>query len=689
MLKSHFHGLLSRLSLSLVLAAALLSARAQAVAPDEARAAANAFLSAQGIETARSQHTIDHGGATLLYIFDAAEGYVVVSGDRQLPPVLAFIDHTAYDAATIAPPARMWLDFYAAQVEAARTVASPTPHPTWQRIAYRQPMRNNDALKPLIQSHWNQDEPYNYYCPQDFAGPGSRCVTGCVATALSQIIYYFRFPDSGVGTYSYTHETYGTLSADYENAHYDYAAMCDEPTTVNLAISRLMADCGIGMDMDYGPDGSGVHNHSAGRVLREHFKYMPTARSIFRDSTTLDWDSLLLAHLNRHIPIYYAGWSVPDIDGHGFVCDGYRTIDSTRYYHFNFGWGGNSDGYFYTTSMNVGNTHFNLLQEIVIDGYPDTANYEYPVSQPLTGNTILTAAAGSFTDGSLPHLACADGMDYTWTIRPDAPHLGTIKLNLDHDLAVGDTLTVTAGSTTYTFAADTAAHSEQWTWSDDEVILHLRTATGEHGTGFRASYQTTVPAFCENYTYSNASSGHIEDGSGSEDYNALTYCQFKIKATGFPSAILHFTEFDLEEGHDFLHVFHKTPSAENWLVSFSGTMPDTSIFFTQRDLYFIFETDEANNAGGFAFDYEGTLGVGESESHGIDIYPNPATTLLHLESETPLTHVEVCNIAGQRMIAVDHTGNELKINLQELPAGIYILRLTTDSGMVTKKFVKR
>ncbi len=95
----------------------------------------------------------------------------------------------------------------------------------------------------------------------------------------------------------------------------------------------------------------------------------PETQYVFRDTTSMDWDSLLVANLDQKIPMYYAGWSVPDTNGHAFVCDGYQGND---YFHFNWGWGGSYDGYFYTDNLTPGGNFFNLAQELIINAVPDT-----------------------------------------------------------------------------------------------------------------------------------------------------------------------------------------------------------------------------------------------------------------------------------------------------------------------------
>ncbi len=149
----------------------------------------------------------------------------------------------------------------------------------------------------------------------------------------------------------------------------------------NDAVAELLFHLGVSVDMDYGPTGSGMWNHKAAYSLRTYFNYSPETQYLYRDSTNLDWDSVIVAHLDQKIPMYYAGWSVPNINGHAFIIDGYQTED---YFHFNWGWGGSYDGYFYLDNLVPGGNNFNLAQELVINCYPDTINYSYPYycSQP-------------------------------------------------------------------------------------------------------------------------------------------------------------------------------------------------------------------------------------------------------------------------------------------------------------------
>ena len=673
------------------------AAYAQTVPQDEAAEYAARYFRSVGKTPARAARPELRDGDTLYYVFTAIDGSsAVVSADRRTQPLLAFTDGQPLTGPDVAPPAQMWLTHYADQLAELRRLPfrAEDAHPAWERSRCGE-LRPEAAIAPFLRSNWGQGSQYNYYCPKDIKGEGGRAVTGCVATAMAQLMYHFRFPETGIGSYYYIDEHYGVQSADYGSTTYDFSAMCDKATSVNTAISTLMYHCGVGVDMVYGPDGSGMYNHSAANVLKTYFKYSPDTRYEFRDSTTLDWDSLIVSHLERNIPLYYAGWSVPDINGHAFICDGYQRVESANYYHFNFGWDGSSNGYFYTNALNVGGSHFNLAQELIINAYPDTAQYEYPALQPLTGTTELTSRDGSF----LVRDSYPAGMDYTWVIRPEVENLNSIKLNLTAAIGEGDTLFVTTNSSSIfpmTFTADTA---RSWNLNCSEIAV--RFVSGAVGAGHRVSvsYTSVTTVFCSDIPLTTAASGTITDGSGDFDYNPLTYCGFKIKVTGNPATKLTFHEFELEEGHDSLHIYRFQNLTSTYLMSLTGHIDaGTEMFFNTNKLLFIFESDEQNNAAGFTFDFEGVpeVGIAETELLPVSVWPNPSSSMVYVEigegGAASFVTMQLCDVFGRKLSEknVVNAGETVTFDLSDLAKGVYFLRIQTEKGQtVTRKIVRQ
>lgn len=672
------------------------AAFAQYVRSEEATEYAACVFGIWGMTPAHAVTVECRNGDTLYYVFKGDGATALISADRRVQPLLAFFDSHPVADESMAPAAQMWLNHYADQLAALRAVPY-TPedeHPAWNRLRNGN-LRPEAAVAPFLRSNWGQGSQYNYYCPKDRAGDGGRVVTGCVATAMSQLMYHFRFPETGTGSYSYTDQNYGLQSADYENTTYDYGAMCDNPTNVNTAISTLMYHCGVGVDMVYGPDGSGMYNHSAADVLKNHFKFSPDTHYEFRDSTSLDWDSLIVSHLERGIPLYYAGWSVPDINGHAFICDGYRMVDSSYFYHFNFGWDGSSNGYFYTNALNVSGSHFNLAQELIVNAYPDTVQYEYPVSQPQTGSALLTTRDGSF----LVRDGYPAGMDYTWVIRPETENLNAIRLKFSASIGEGDTLFITTDNPSDEPMAVTGDTARNLSFSCSEIMVRFISASEGVGHYVSVSYASSINAFCSGTPLTTATSGTITDGSGENDYNPLTYCGFKIRVTGNPAVKLTFHEFDLEDGHDSLHIYSYQNQTSTYITSLTGFLePGTEMQFATNRLLFVFESDEQNNAAGFTFDYEGipSVSIAEQEPFSVSVHPNPVSSVMYvtvdgLQREGNL-QLQLCDVFGRELSVtpISGVGTQTEVDLSGIAKGIYLLRIVcSDGGVVTKKIVRQ
>ena len=685
--------------LTLIFAAVLCmpAVFAQSVPQDEAAEYAARLFRLVGKTPARAARPELRDGDTLYYVFIAADGSsVVVSADRRTQPLLAFTEGQPLTGPDVVPPALMWLDHYANQLAELRRLSfrAEDAHPAWGRSRSVE-LRPEAAIAPFLRSNWGQGSQYNYYCPKDIKGEGGRTVTGCVATAMAQLMYHFRFPETGTGTYSYTDVHYGVQSADYGSTTYDFSAMCDKATSVNTTISTLMYHCGVGVDMVYGPNGSGMYNHSAANVLKTYFKYSPDTRYEFRDSTTLDWDSLIVSHLERDIPLYYAGWSVPDTDGHAFICDGYRMVDSAYYYHFNFGWDGQSNGYFYTNALNVGSSHFNLAQELIINAYPDTVQYEYPTLQPLTGMTTLTTRDGSF----LVRDGYPAGMDYTWVIRPDAENMNSIKLYLVSAMGEGDTLFITSDDPDIAPKVLVGDTVKNWSFNCSELTVRFVSGAVGVGHSVSVSYTAVVPAYCSGIPLTTAASGTITDGSGESDYNPLTYCGFKVRITGNPATKLTFHEFELEEGHDSLHIYQFQNQTNTYLTSLTGHIDaGTEMFFNTNKLLFIFESDEENNAAGFTFDFESVpeVGIAETENLPISVWPNPSSSMVYVEigegSAAGSVMMQLCDVFGRKLSEKNaaKAGETVTFDLSNLAKGVYLLRIVMEDGKtVARKIVRQ
>lgn len=196
------------------------------------------------------------------------------------------------------------------------------------------------AISPLLGNiQWNQTYPYDIYCP-------TGTPVGCVATAVAQVMYYYRYPEHGYGQHSWT---YGTKkhTVDYDSAYYQWDLMFDKytrscTTEQGRAVALLSYHVGVAINMQYNAGGSGTWSELVPEALRTHFGYNSHMSSIYRHHYSFaDWSELLQNELRSGRPIVFA--ANDGQYGHCFVIDG---INSKGLYHVNWGWGGYYDGYF-------------------------------------------------------------------------------------------------------------------------------------------------------------------------------------------------------------------------------------------------------------------------------------------------------------------------------------------------------
>lgn len=347
------NNMTKRILTTLVCLSCMLLCMAQAVTADEARQKALTFLTQQGKTLSSASHRVmrrDAGRtAAPFYVFNASDGgYVIVSGDERTEAILGYTDEGVFDEDRLPDNMKAWLDGYTAQISAlqeSQTATAPLRVPT------------HTAIRPLLTSRWDQGaansqgNAYNKMCPKI---DGVYCVTGCVATAMAQVMRYHRWPETFTTTIpEYTPNTdIGKLSA-LSATRFDWANMLDryksgETQTQQNAVARLMRYCGQAVQMEYGTGVSSAIDDYVAMALRTYFGYGVTVHSAQRgDYTATTWDELIYSELKARRPVFYSGDSSGG--GHAFVCDGY---DGQGFYHINWGWGGYHDGYYKLSILN-------------------------------------------------------------------------------------------------------------------------------------------------------------------------------------------------------------------------------------------------------------------------------------------------------------------------------------------------
>ncbi|HNX42810.1 MAG TPA: C10 family peptidase [Bacteroidales bacterium] len=634
-------------------------------------------------------------GAPLYYICTLnTGGFVIVSASDNTVPVLAYSFDNSYDPENISCCFSSWMKHYENQIHQliiSGNEAVPAISEEWKRLASDNPenLRDNTGLlsvAPLLVSKWNQGSPYNAMCPPDPAGPGGHCYAGCVATAMGQLLYYYRYPQQGAGSYAYYLPDYGTISADFGSATYQWDAMPSYLSRENDAVATLLFHLGVSVDMDYGPDGSGMWNHKAAYSLRTYFGYGPETKYYFRDSTNLDWDSILVASLDQRKPLYYAGWEgVQSDNGHAFVCDGYQ---GTGYFHFNWGWGGSNDGYFYLDNLTPGGNNFNYAQE-VIPLFPDTLSSDYPPY--CSGNKTLSSIDGSVEDGS-GWFRYQPGSDCSWLIQPDdAEHdsVSNIKLIFNAiDTDTSDSIVVYDGDTTTatvlgSFSGNTLP-AEITSGSDRLLVTFSSNASNNLG-GWIADYRSTLPVYCSGQTTLTATSGSFSDGSGDKRYNNNSVCKWRIEPPGADFVTLWFTSFSTADTLDKVIITDLVTHEQ--LGEFSGSEMPPPVTATSGKMLLIFFTSNTGTGEGWDASYVSS-GAGEGEpfanSEDIFLAPNPANdnTFLYYQCKQPgLVSLEIKSLTGKTIRSWDYqsvTGmNKIPVGIEDLSSSAYVLFLTS------------
>ena len=362
---------------ALALSFLLSGAMAQTVTVQEAQTVAVNFWNrhhpaeVSGVKASETT-LLSYGEISHMYVVNVADrGFVIVAGDRCVQPVLGYSFDSRFPE-RMHPEVSYWLggfDGQIAEAVEADYVPSQEVVDMWDQLLTQTAPETPVSLvvvPALLTTRWDQGSPYNQYCPYDSVDH-VKTVVGCVATAMAQIMRYWRHPSCGTGSHSYIPEqrtgmSFGTLSADFEHTTYIYDYMPNSvdanfsPAKERNAVALLSYHCGIAVDMMYGSS-SGAYsecgywsNACATSAFSDYFKYKTSLelrkRYNYSDSV---WRLMIDTNLENGRPMYYSGHD--NSGGHAFVLDG---ADGQGRYHFNWGWGGYADGYYTVSNLAPG-----------------------------------------------------------------------------------------------------------------------------------------------------------------------------------------------------------------------------------------------------------------------------------------------------------------------------------------------
>ena len=364
---------------SMALALASLNAGAANIDAMTARAAANNFLKQQAavqsgmfnapalsdLRLAHAEPSTVVNGANDYYAFNiVGGGWVIVAGEDRAMTVLGYSDQGSFNFNNLPSNLKALLNGYKSEIEFLQTYKGND-----LVIESAPSIKGSIGVDPLVKTTWGQEMPYYLQCPKQ---NGEYCVVGCVATAMAQVMFYWKYPESSAAISSYYSSGYGNVSAlpattfeynkmllsychwDWDNSLLIQDTYTDEQAQ---AVAKLSRYCGQAVQMSYSPDGSGAYTWNQLSAMK-NFGYNSQAKSVSKGSiwswgsdnySTEEWENMLKTELNAGRPILYSA-NDPSAGGHAFICDGYN---SDGYFHFNLGWYGTCDGWYLTTSLKM------------------------------------------------------------------------------------------------------------------------------------------------------------------------------------------------------------------------------------------------------------------------------------------------------------------------------------------------
>lgn len=358
---------------------------------------------------------------TLYYIYNVRDksnpknnkGFVIISADKRITPVLGY-SFTGEFTQNDQPPAyKEWMNNYRDQITyIIRNDIKPEESTVRRWKTYSNTFESKSAnglaeVLPLVTTTWSQGCFYNNSCPEDSTGSCNRAIAGCTAIAMAQIMKYWNYPAANNPIPGYQSHHYNWISAE-DKTNYNWSNMSSSLSSYSSeaeknAVSKIVYHCGVSVQMDYGPKSSGAASPASTWV--KYFKYSPAVQYVFRSNfSDENWISALKKEIDNHRPIYYVGYN--DVSGHAFVCDGYQDDNC---FHFNWGWGGYMDGYFYINNLGVPSIPFSYTQNALIGISPvtETSNLiaHYPLEasgNDITGkNSAMTLINSPFQKGAV------------------------------------------------------------------------------------------------------------------------------------------------------------------------------------------------------------------------------------------------------------------------------------------------
>lgn len=680
-----------------------LTLSATPVAQEQATTVCRNFLMQKqanhNIESTEFQYlkTAFHNGEAYAYVFRCQPvGFVVISASDHFDPVVCYsfesdyLSNAGFDFAMeaygniITYHERIGKDF------------NDEVSARWQH--YLNPAFNAEPTRAvvvpaLLTTKWNQGTYFNTYCPYDIHGDDGRVVTGCVATAMSQVMNYHGHPYSGLGGSSYVPQPYPRLTVKFYEQTYNYNAMPNVPGGYSNEMAKLLLHCGVAVQMGYSASGSGAHSVTAAEALRRHFKYDSAwicPRHLY--DSIHEWHNALKTELDLRRPVYYSANN--GSDGHAFVVDGY---DEDSKFHVNWGWGGSGDGFFTISDNNPSD-----MMSFIYNA--EAIRLAVPVTDApgaCHGSYRVDAAKGTFYSG-MPTRNYDPNTECQWMIAAPEASRYTFHFDRFETEADADVLTIYNGPTVESGVAGTfsgGAIPADVTVNADSVLVTFTTDGQNQYKGFQISYNTlTASQYCSDATITTAGTTVITDGSGDALYRNNTVCNWTINVANMSHCYFSFPQLEFGSG-DFIEIYNATTTPATLLHRFDNqNYPASDVLdFNYGRMKVRFVADNWDIGNGFTMTVEPVVGVNDYAGvSDLRIFPNPVADHLNLtffSEKAETIGCQITDMSGKvvKSESFQHNGGlfEERINVGNLAKGIYMIHIQTEKGCSVEKFIRQ
>ncbi len=605
-------------------------------------------------------------GSLAYYLVDlGTDGWVLVSGDDVVRPVLAFsFENSLSPVDQWADAAKYLLNIYEEEIGSALKDPERKRDMRWDR--QQLPSYKNASeeiyIDPIIDVTWNQGAGWNMFCPYDEDGPGNHAYVGCVAVAMAQAMTVYEYPAAPVGMKSYQHEDYGSIAVNYDMEDpYQWDLMGS--SSYDSSNSILLYHCAVSVEMGFGADGSGAYVRTAANAMKQYFSYSTNLSFSDRIEDDEQWESLLVDELLAGRPLVYRGEPDDGTAGHAWNVDGY----GAGYFHMNFGWSGSQNGYFTLDLINPGNNDFSKNQGAIIGIAPPSSG---PYGLSLSANAV---DEGLPVDSYVADVTVADedpNNTYSFTCK------GQFNIILDDygpsSFYVEDGSLLTAEVLTY---------NEERPERNSKFLLII--VEDQYGTSFKKEFYIDIEK-----AYLGPTGLALSDSSVKEKQPIGTSVGCLMVEDEDSTNTYTYTLYGPydQEGQDYTACsFYVEGDTLRTGVVFDLEVSDTAYVLVELE-------DKYGNLLSRAFtisiksDQSGSTGMVPVSFETDLAFPNPASQFINFRNADRISSLEIYEISTGRMVLREEMLTD-RLDVSRLPGGAYLILIRSDGKIRAQKLL--